>query len=73
MGNLRLRQTRRANIFKTLPSTNAVVREKTTKLDLVVKRLRDLFAASSKGELVMIPVDQIGPEHTVRPFVRNIQ
>lgn len=52
---------------------NTAVREKITKLDLVVKRVRDVFAASSRGDLVEIPVDQIGLERTVRAFVRNLR
>lgn len=47
--------------------------KKITKLDLVVKRVPDVFAASSRGELVEIPVDQIGLEHTVRAFVRSLR
>jgi thymidylate synthase (FAD) len=61
------------NIFKTLPSAKAssALREKITKLDLVVNKTHDIFAASSRGELVEIPLDQIGMEHNVRTYVRN--
>jgi thymidylate synthase ThyX len=63
------------NIFKTLPSakTNTALREKVAKLDLVVKKTHDVFVASSRGELVEIPLDQIGLEHTVRTYVKNLR
>jgi hypothetical protein len=63
------------NIFKTLPSAKAssALREKITKLDLVVNKTHDIFAASSRGELVEIPLDQIGMEHNVRAYVRNLR
>jgi len=63
------------NIFKTLPSAKAssALREKITKLDLVVNKTHDIFAASSRGELVEIPLDQIGMEHNVRTYVRNLR
>jgi thymidylate synthase (FAD) len=63
------------NIFKTLPSakTSSALREKITKLDLVVNKTHDVFAASSRGELVEIPLDQIGIEHNVRTYVRNLR
>lgn len=61
------------NIFKTLPSANTALQEKITRLDLVVKGVRDVFTASLRGELVEIPVDQIGQEHSVRAFVRNLR
>jgi thymidylate synthase (FAD) len=63
------------NIFKTLPSakTSSALREKITKLDLVVNKTHDVFAASSRGELVEIPLDQIDMEHNVRTYVRNLR
>jgi len=63
------------NIFKTLPSakTNTALREKVAKLDLVMKKTHDVFVASSRGELVEIPLDQIGLEHTVRTYVKNLR
>lgn len=63
------------NIFKTLSSAKAssALREKITNLDLVVNKTHDIFAASSRGELVEIPLDQIGMEHNVRTYVRNLR
>jgi hypothetical protein len=61
------------DVERVCAAKDTAVREKVTKLDLVVKRVRDVFAASSRGELVEIPVDQIGLEQTVRAFVRNLQ
>jgi len=63
------------NIFKTLSSaeTSSALREKITRLDLVVKKTHDIFAASARGELVEIPLDGIGLEHIVRAYVRNLR
>jgi thymidylate synthase (FAD) len=63
------------NIFKTLSSatSNTALREKISKLDLVVEKTHDAFVASSRGELVEIPLDQIGLEHTVRAYVKNLR
>ena len=63
------------NIFKTLFSAkiSTALREKMTKLDLVVKKTHDIFVASARGELVEIPLDGIGLEHMVRTCVRNLR
>jgi thymidylate synthase (FAD) len=64
-----------ANIFKTLPSaeTSSAFREKNAEFDQVVKKTREIFVASARGELVEIPLDGIGLEHMVRAYVRNLR
>jgi thymidylate synthase (FAD) len=63
------------NIFKTLPSAKngSALQEKITKLDQIMKKTHEIFVASSRGELVEIPLDQIGLEHIVRAYVRNLR
>ena len=62
------------NIFETLPAakTSLELRERIAKLDATVKEARPAFATSSKGELVEIPMSQVGLEHVVRAFVRKL-
>jgi thymidylate synthase (FAD) len=63
------------NIFKTLSSakTNSALREKIAKLDLIVKEMHDTFVASSRGELLEIPLDQLTLQHPMRAFVKKLQ
>jgi len=63
------------NIFKTLSSatSNTALREKISKLDLVVEKTHDAFVASSRGELMEIPLDQVGLAHSVRAYVKNLR
>ena len=63
------------NIFETLPAakTSLELRERIAKLDAAVKEAHDVFAASSTGELVEIPMSQVGLEHMVRAFVRKLR
>ena len=63
------------NIFRTLSSakTNTALRERIAKLELVVKEAHDAFVASSRGELLEIPLDQLTLQHPVRAFVKKQQ
>ena len=63
------------NIFATLPAANNNVelQEGIAKLDAAVKEVSGIFAASSRGELVEIPVSKLGLEHTVRAFVNKLR
>lgn len=63
------------NIFETLPTakTSLELQERIGKLDAAVKEAGSAFAASSKGEMVEVPMSQVGLEHTVRAFVRKLR
>lgn len=63
------------NIFETLPTakTSSELQERIGKLDAAVKEAQSAFAASSKGEMVEVPMSQVGLEHTVRAFVRKLR
>jgi len=62
------------NIFETLPTAkeSSGIQEKITKLDVTVRGARELFAARSKGDLIEIPLAEVGLEHAVRAFVRRL-
>ena len=63
------------SIFETLPAMNAssYVKENIAKLDLAIGEAYPIFVASSRGQLVEIPLGQLGLEHTVRAFVRKVR
>ena len=63
------------NIFETLPgaTANSYIRERIVKLDRAVKQVERIFSESQAGKLVEIPMEQVGFEHAVKPFVRKIQ
>lgn len=63
------------NIFATLPAAKSSLElhERIAKLDDAVMETRRVFAASSTGELVEIPVSRVGLEHTVRAFVNKLR
>lgn len=62
------------SIFKNLPGTeNApAFQEKNTKLEETVDQVRPLFTAAHAGELIEIPLEQIGQEHPVQALTRKI-
>ncbi len=63
------------NVFETLSraKTRPELRDRIGKLDAAVKEARPAFAASRRGELVEIPLSQVGLEHVVGAFVRKLQ
>jgi hypothetical protein len=63
------------NIFETLPNarSNSDMQERISRLDAAVEEARGSLFGSSKGELVEIPMTNIGLEHPVRALVRKLQ
>jgi thymidylate synthase (FAD) len=62
------------NIFETIPTAkdSRYTQEKIAKLDALVKEARTVLEKASRGDLIEIPLSQIGLEHAVRAFARKL-
>jgi len=62
------------NIFETIPAAkeSTYAQEKISKLDALMREARTMFEKASSGDLIEIPLAQIGLEHAVRAFVRKL-
>ena len=62
------------NIFETIPTAkdSRYAQEKIAKLDAPVKEARTTLEKASRGDLIEIPLSQIGLEHAVRAFARKL-
>ena len=61
-------------IFETLPvaQKDEYVKARLEAIDKAVESVRSIFESAKKGDLIEVPLDEVGLHHDVRSYIRKV-